>query len=174
MHLYTKVTVTLSLLKLCRHPSLSLFLMSGDSQHRWAVLQSWINPLVFPWNSFPLQGRCLVPSSLTHHTANNNLWWQVPLTTIHHHCCSPQCSVAATMWMMGKDTAHRTQLSTQDHFCGYRLCSLQAWPGVSGCGRDEFSYLVWQWIPEKIKDVIHALRPVSIDIITHMQCTMCP
>lgn len=46
-------------------------------------------PLYF--SSFPLQGRCPVPSN-----PHSTLWW-VHLTTITHRCRSPQRSVSATM-----------------------------------------------------------------------------
>lgn len=69
-------------------------------------------------------------------TAGNDLW-RLHLPIISHRR-SPQHSVNATMW-----SSDVKAYSTKDH----RLCSIQAKPGVSGCGRNELSLLVWRWIP---------------------------
>lgn len=145
-------TVTLSLWKccMCLYILTWFFLVCRPSQHRWAVLQ----------NSFPLQGRCPVPSNPSGSSHCPTTTFDKPRTTIsHHHNVQSLQQCGRQMW---KDTAHKIQLSTKDHFCGYGLCSIQAWPGVSGCGR---VVVVNTWKNNGCNSLL-----MAIEIIKHKQC----
>ncbi len=81
-----------------------------------------------------------------------------------HHLSSPRRSVAATMWSSDvKKYSTQDKLSTKDHFCGYGLCSIQAWPGVSGCGR---VVVVNTWRSKGCNSLL-----MAIEIIKHRRCT---
>lgn len=87
---------------------------------------------------------------LAHLTPNNNFRWVCVTTSSHYPHRSTQHSLQQCSRHMSKDPAHSIQHSTKDHICGYNLCAIQVWPGVSGCGRDEFSLLVWWGTSEKM------------------------